>query len=64
MFDWWAGLNPAMRFGTSLLIIAMAGVLWYLDARPWLWIVLGCSGLAMLAVCFPSPAEKKGFHDF
>jgi hypothetical protein len=60
-FEWWAGLNPWIRFGVAVVLLLISTVLW-LAGQIWIWGWV--AGGVLLLFCFPSDAERKGYHDF
>ena len=64
LFEWWGGLSPWIRFGVSLVVLALAAILWLLGYFFPAGLATGITGVVLLLFSFPSRAEKKGFHDF
>ena len=59
LFDWWMGLSPWLRAGTSLLLIGISAALWLVGLR---WLDGLIVGVILLMFSGPSDSEKNGYH--
>lgn len=63
MLDWWIEQPPHLRTTVALIPLTIGAASFFVGAWR-VGITLTAVGVVLLAVSFPSSAERNGFHDF
>jgi hypothetical protein len=50
-YEWWAGLNPALRYGVGAVVLLTSAVAWWLQVGDfWFWGPLAVVGIILILV--------------
>jgi hypothetical protein len=46
-YEWWSGLHPIYRYGVAVTMLAVAGLIWYLDCESGVFVWLPLLGIGV-----------------